>query len=284
MSTKQFHSAADGTIPGLTVVGIHGRFDDNQTPARATPVLADSQGRHVVILEANPAGGQRYRLSVEVARRKIDEDVWSTTGTRMVPPWPVRLGNIVAVLGGRERPRARELAGLPGHEGESPEVLEFLNWLSTDAAYSQELCCARVDDLFTWYCTREQARSLWLRIAAIAKRDMIEAAAHNQPALLQRASLWLSRAAGDEADMFLAVAGARRAEYRHWKALLDAGVRSGSEAERLTAVDAADRTLPSPRSPVLDLPVPPMSKFSRMAVWHSVQRLRSAGGDAQVVA
>lgn len=284
MGMKQFHSAADGTIAGLRVVGIHGRFGDNQTPARATPVMADSQGRHVVIREANPAKDQRYRLSVEVSRRKIDDDVWSTTGTRIEPPWRARLGNIVAVLGGRERPRARELAGLPGHEGESPEVIAFLNWLSTDAAYSEELCCARVEDLFTWYCTREQARSLWLRIAEIAKRDMWQAAVRNQPALLQRASLWLSRAAGDEADMFLAVAGARRAEYRHWKALLDAGVRSGSEAERLNAVDKAERFLPPLRSSALELPIPPMSRLSRHAVENSVVRLPMACRPEQVVA
>jgi hypothetical protein len=285
MSSKQLHSDAGGMIAGLHVVGIQGRFDDNQTPALGAPVLADSQGRRVAIREANPSGDQEgYRLSVDVARRKIDDEAWSNTATRIHPAWPARLGNIVAVVGDRESSRCRELAQLEAAPGESADVVAFLNWLSTDALRSEELGCACIDGLAAWYCTRAQARSLWRRIAAIAKRDVLEAAASNQSALLERASLWLSRAAGDEADMYLAVAGVRRAGYRHWQALLDAGVRSGSSASRLAAVDAAERLLPPPRTPSLDLPIPPMSRLSRRAVLESVSRLREANRHAQVSA
>jgi hypothetical protein len=284
MSTRKIHSHPGGMIPGLHVVGIQGRFDDNQTPALGAPVLADSQGRRVTIREANPAGDLGYRLSVDVAGVKIDDEVWSNTSTRIDPAWPARLGNIVAIVGSRELSRARELAQLDAAPGESADVVAVLNWLSTDALHSEELGCARIDGLVAWYCTRDQARSLWRRIAVVARRNVVEAAGRNQAALLEHASLWLSRAAGDEGDMYFAVAGARRGKYRHWQALLDAGVRSGSSASRLAAVDAAEQELPPLRAPSRELPIPPMSKFSRQAVTSSVVQLSSANRSARVPA
>jgi hypothetical protein len=273
-------------VSGLSVVGFHGRLGENQTPARRAPVLADAKGRLATIIEASPDDGARgFRLTVEVAPRKIDAGIWSSTGTRIDPPWPTRLGNIVVIVGGREMQRARELAeigeGVPTDEPE--RVAAFARWLCTDTRRSDDLCCMRVDDLLAWYCTRDEARALWRRIAIVAKRDVIDAAMRN-PSMLERTSLWLSRAAVDDADMFLAVAGVRRAGYRHWQALLDAGVRSGSQASRMAAVDEAELRLPPTRSPSTNLPASPMSAFRRQAVQDSMVDLRAASQRARIAA
>lgn len=286
MTTKKMHSDADGVVSGLSVVGFHGRLGENQTPARRGPVFADAKGRLVTIVEASPEDGSAFHLTVEVAPRKIDEAIWSSTGTRIDPPWPARLGSIVVIVGSREAQRARELieigASMPPDEPE--RVAEFATWLSTDTQRSDGLYCMRVGDLVAWYCTRDEARALWRRIAALAKRDVIDAAARNS-SMLERASLWLSRAAFDESDMYLAVAGARRADYRHWQALLDAGVRSGSQTSRRACVDDAERRLPTPaRSPSSNLPAPPMSVFARLAVLESIVDLSAASQRARVAA
>lgn len=281
------HSGPDGMVAGLSVVGLHGRLGDNQTPARRAPVLADAKGRLATIVEASAEDGGRrrgFRLTVEVGPRKIDEGIWSSTGTRIDPPWSARLGNIVAIVGGREIQRARELVevGADAPTDEPERVGAFVRWLSTDAQRSDDLCCMRVDELIAWYCTRDEARALWRRIATLAKRDIVDAAARN-PTALERASLWLSRAAVDDTDMYLAVAGVRRAGYRHWQALLDAGIRSGSQASRLAAVDEAERQLPPPRSPST-LPAPPMSAFARRAVLDSMVDLPAASRRARAAA
>jgi len=264
MTSMTHESDANGLLPDLHVVGIHGRFGEGQTPARGAPVLADTDGHQVAVRAADPLGGRRFRVLVERARTKLDEDVWATTGTPIQPPWPARLGYIFAVLSDSEIRRASELLSLARASGDAPELRGFCEWLTTATPRSDRLAAARVDRIATWYCSPEHARQLWTKIASVAKQDIVDAVDRDDLVALEHASLWLSRAATDDAQIYLAVAGAREAGYRHWKALLDAGVRDGSETTRLANVDRAARQLHAPRS--AQLPVPPTARFARAAV------------------
>lgn len=205
-----FSLNAGEAIPGLHVVGINGRLGANQTPSRRGEVLADVNNR-LAFVRVQPEG-----LSVEVMARPISEDVWSTTGTRIDPPWPARFGFTVVIVGERETLCAHRM--VPQVAG----VSDFLHWLGTGAERSDELCCARVDSLVAWYCSNEQAQGLFACMAEQARREVLERELAGDLPGLASASFWLQRAARDDSDLTLAIAGLRRANDPRWKMMRDA--------------------------------------------------------------
>ena len=249
LRTRELQARADGQIPELRVVGYHGRLGADQTPAKRAPVYADATNR-LVDVDERPASAKKgskgeRTVIVKIMPRPIPEEVWMSTGTRIDPPWPARLGDVVVILGDRETRHARALAETSVKD-EPEHVSAFLTWLATGKSRSEGLRCERIDDLVAWCCAPDEASALWQRLATLARAEVIRCARQADEAALKKASFWLSRAAAEDEDMYLAAAGLKRASYRHWKALLDAGVRSGTDAERVTLVEAAFQKLPRP--------------------------------------
>jgi hypothetical protein len=247
MTIKNKRTQADGTISSLEVVGFHGRLGVDQTPARRAPVYADSKGHLVRILEASPYGTEgKHTLRIEVGSKQISEQTWASTGTRVSPPWPAKLGDHVVIVGDREINLAAELVARIN--ADTPKrVAAFLRWIITATDRSEELRCARVDGVVAWYTNADEIRGLYSQIAVSVRGEVVRCAQRGELRELASKSFWLSRAAVDDSDMFLAVAGLRHAGSPHWKMVLDAGVRTGSEKQRLEAVDEALlKLLPKP--------------------------------------
>lgn len=250
--TTEQRAKVEGLIPGLRVVGYHGRLGTDQTPARRAPVHADAENRLADIIEARRASSKRSHkaergVTVQIMSRPIPDDVWTSTGTR-IGPWPAQLGDVVVILGEREVRHASALTAQTV-EGEPGRVPAFLRWLVTSERRCDQLQCERVGDLVAWYCGPEEASALWKRLAQLAREEVVRSARRGDDAELKKASFWLSRAAVGDPDIYLAAAGLRRASYRHWKALLDAGVQSVTEKERLAGVEKSLRELPIPAAP-----------------------------------
>ncbi|MEP7124144.1 MAG: hypothetical protein ABJE95_24670 [Byssovorax sp.] len=265
--TRELQAKADGLVPDLRVVGYHGRLGADQTPAKRAPVYADVENRLVDIVAVRPAStkksvkGERTVLA-KVMPRPIPEDVWTSTGTRIAHPWPARLDDVVVILGPRETHHASALAATFVKD-EPAQVSAFLAWLATGEPRLERLRCEHIGDLVAWCCVPDEARALWQRLATLARDEVLRSARQVDQAELKKASFWLSRAAAGDEDMYLAAAGLRQASYPHWKALLDAGVRSGTELERAAKVDAAGQTLPKLELPK---PVPVRPGLQRRAV------------------
>lgn len=238
-SARKLAAQADGSIVDLRVVGFNGRLGANQTPARRGPVFADASNRLVAIRESSPAP-DGFTLTVEVTDRPIPEDVWSTTGTRLDPPWPARLGNVVVIVGERETLHARSMAR-QSRAADVAGVREFLHWLVLDVERSDELCCARVGELVAWYCTPEQSRGLWACVAEEARTEVQRCVQRGDLPGLAGASFWLQRAALADSDIALAIAGLRHAEDSRWEAMRDAGFYGASISSLLDAIDAWSR-------------------------------------------
>jgi hypothetical protein len=276
MTTKTIRTRADGVIPTLRVVGFHGQIGPDQTPARRSPIYADSKNHRITILESSPVR-DRFDLTVEVAARVIPDRVWKDTGTRLHPPWPAVLGKFVVVIGEREIGRAHELTTLVAAD-QSERVTDVFRWLVTETDRSDQLQCTRVNGSVAWYCTRDEANALAGRIAALVRADVLEYARRSDFSALTRAAFWLSRAAVEDSDLFLSVAALRLAASPHWEALLEAGVRTGTRTSRLAAVDEAAKCLASPAqgdSLAAD-PRPPRSRAAQRAVIASVTNLTAA--------
>ncbi len=220
MTMQTMHASADGIIDGLRAIGFHGQLGIDQTPARRAPVLADADGKLARILSCDPEDGDEggYALEVEIAARPIDEEVWSSTGTRIDPPWPATLGAVVAIIGRREIDLVDEL--LAG--AENREAKRSLHWVKTDVARSHDLRCCRVGDLIAWYGDVSTITALQRLIAEQVRGRVIENARNDDSKALLQSSFWLSRAAVEEEDMILAVAGLRLAGSPHWEVVLGA--------------------------------------------------------------
>jgi hypothetical protein len=236
-------------LAGLRVVGYHGRLEQDQTPARREAVLADAKGR---IVELVGIGSPRNSKCTSDDFREVGADVIGHltaegalpgVGT-LIGPWPARLDDAVMILGERELARLDRIArGSVG--GEPSRVAALLRWLGGSARRSDELTCERVEGIVTWYCSEEESLALWRRIQPIARHDLHAAALRGDPHELRNASFWLSRAALADEDIYLAVAGLRRAGYPHWEIVLQQGIRDLPDEARRAGLEAAEKELSS---------------------------------------
>ena len=81
-------------------------------------------------------------------------------------------------------------------------------------------------------------------IAEHVRSEVFEAArARDMPRLVSK-SFWLSRAAVDDDDLLLAVAGLRQAGSTHWELVLDAGLPDATPRSRRERLEAAAVQLP----------------------------------------
>ncbi|XXT21889.1 hypothetical protein WME94_10045 [Sorangium sp. So ce429] len=247
--TKTLRVGSDRVLPGLRAIGHHGKVEQDQTPARREAVLADAKGRLVECAEVRP---RRKRKSTSDDLREVGVNViGNLTAEGTLPgigtpigPWPARLDDAVMIIGERELTRLDRIArGSLG--GEPSRVAALLRWLGEGALRSDELTCNRVAGLVTWYCSEEEAIGLWRRIQPVARQDLQTATRRGDPHELRDASFWLSRAALADEDIYLAVAGLRRAGYPHWEVVLHQGIRDVPDEARRAALETAEKELSS---------------------------------------
>ncbi len=172
----------DGTLAGVSVVGVHGEVDPAHTPARHQPVLADEEGR-IVRIERVETNLQPVAAWLKVGKASAPDRL-PGVGTRLKPSTPAVLGNIVVVMGGDERSEAERL----------PEFIEpSRKW--------------HIGDAVAWYCRPAEAVGLFQRIRRRAQDKVVQALKKGDREHLYRYCWWLSRTAVDDADIFLAAAG-----------------------------------------------------------------------------
>lgn len=247
MTVETLLAGPDETIPGLWVVGFHGRLGFDQTPTHCAPVFADDAVRLVRILEAKPNDDGSCEVRVEIGSRPISDYVWSTTGTRIDPPWPARLGEVIGVIGPRELELIESGSIRPPEQ--PGELDEFFRWVGTHTGRSDRLRCARVGEMIAWSTRAPVFDGLQAVIAEHVRTQVFTAARGRDMQRLISKSFWLSRAAVDDEDLLLAVAGLRQAGSRHWELVLDAGLPNAtpeSRRERLEVVAVRLRPQPTP--------------------------------------
>jgi hypothetical protein len=233
----------DRQLPGVQIVGFHGKVGAEQTPARRGPVLADAEGRLLRVLRDRVSASGRRELLIETEREPLPPDELPGDGTRLSPV-PARLGDYVAIVGEREQSRCDRLTLRAGRD-EPPRVARFVSWLRGDEACSVELTCERVGEVVAWCCAPEEAFALWRRIQAVAEEELFRALQDDKYALIA-ASFWLSRAKVTDQDIYLAAAGLKRAGSPHWRSMLRAGARDRTEKDWEEGLRRAEELFANP--------------------------------------
>lgn len=210
-TVRQIPVGAAGELPGLTVVGFHGHVDPAHTPARREAVLVDGERRLVCIerVDVVEAAGQLPPSVWVRAGQPLDQDASLPGEATPLGPLPAHLGSVVVVLGAAERAAAARLVEVEDRH-EVRGVGAFVRWLDERAPLSEELLAQRLGDMVVWYCRLEQAEALFERIRHVATEELVRAASLGDSPRLYSSSWWLSRAALDDADIYLAAAGLER--------------------------------------------------------------------------
>lgn len=238
---------ADGLLPGLCVIGHHGRLGQDQTPARRGAVLADAAGHIVDPRETRPA---RTRKGAPTGKREValerigrvgPDGELPGIGTR-IGPWPARLDHYVVLLGERELRCVDRIARAEAARSEPARVREVLRWLAGSEARSDQLTCERLGGLIAWYCSEDEAFALWTQIQPVAREDLFAVRRSGNQEIIN-AAYWLTRAAMSDADIYLAVAAMRGAGYSHWRTVLEGGVQRATEDQMQEGLGGAEDLL-----------------------------------------
>jgi len=238
---------ADGLLPGLRVIGHHGRPGQDQTPARRGAVLADAAGHIVDPRETRPARttkgaptGEREVVLERIGRVRPDSEL-PGIGTR-IGPWPARLDHYVVILGDRELRRVDRIARAEAARSEPARMHEVLRWLAGSQARSEQLTCERLGGLIAWYCSEDEAFALWTRIQPVAREDLFAVRRSGNQEIIN-AAYWLTRAAMNDANIYLAVAAMRRAGCTDWRTALEGGVQRATEDQMQQGLEDAEEQL-----------------------------------------
>jgi hypothetical protein len=181
---------ADGFLEGIRIVAMQGVVDPASTPARRAPVLMDEKRRIVELLSAAaPHEGAPRSVVVERSQPLAKNRALLGEVTR-IAPLPARLGDIMIVLG----PRDREAIG---------DLL----------AQSRRL--VELDGLVIVAASIDEALVLCSCIATKAIDSIHSAAAMNASSALENAAWWLSRATVEPSQLAIAVVALRRARSPH---------------------------------------------------------------------
>lgn len=235
---KTLRATREGTIDGVSVLGFHGRMHPKATPARRGPVFADGE-RHLLRIVEVRRDAEGANVVVETAGAPLPEaGELPGDGTRVSPPWSARLDHVVVVLGAAEIERADQLQPASALR-EPPAVQRFVEWLLRDGPPAGDLACQRLDGAAVWYCSKPEAHALFQRIHGLVVGELYRAAQllvdkrQGARVKLEEASWWLSRAALDDGDIYLAAAGLERAGSPAWLPMLRKGLREVRDEERL---------------------------------------------------
>lgn len=257
---------ADGEVPGLKVVGIHGFLSDRRTPAIREPVYQTDDGR-LARIEGwgsvfKDSKTPRYEVSVKVADTILgDDEELPGNGTR-VGPWRVRCapfkGNGIWVVfapyklvavGSYERVCAVELAC----RASRPKVQNFFQQLvpGFGRVLKQESLLVTTRRSGTvWYTSWEDVEDLFcvIRDYALNKvtstvKPMLDQDKEKARERLEKMSWWLSRASFDNDHQYFAVAGLKRAGVDGWSQVLKDGLPTRTDQEREDGLRKAEEIL-----------------------------------------
>jgi hypothetical protein len=263
-TTTELDILADGSLPGLTVVGFHGHMDVDETPAKLGPVYANEAGCLTRIVEVGPTQWTRSgRMRTESFPPPLrDDQPLPGEGTR-IGKWKARLGNVVMAVGPEERGRITEVRRIARDHG-SAAAEQFIEWFAGRERCSDELACERQGEIALWYCAERDGFSLLECVHRVVKDAFFQAVRARSSPEIEEMAWWLSRAAVDDQDIYLAAAALRWVASPAWEVLIREGLhlpdekdwRVGLEKaawhmERPPAVAVAEREItPVPRSDV----------------------------------
>lgn len=206
----------DGRMRGISVVGFHGSFDAELTPAIRGAVHVDAEGCLVRLVDAQgrflagpgaPAGGIHAERLSSVP---IGEGALPGDGTRMTSR-AARVDGLFLAVGRRERAEARRLVEVPGGYGEAARVRGFFEAMVAGDAALQAVGADVRGELVLWYCSAEEAAGVKRRCAKVATEVLVDACRGGVVSQVQAASYWLGRAATMPDDILRAAAGLERA-------------------------------------------------------------------------
>ena len=252
---------ADGLVAGLMVVGFHGAMAPDETPAKLGPVYANARGCLSRIVDVGPTRATPiHRVRIESFEPPLgDDEPLPGNGTR-VGPWSVRLGNVVMAIGPDERRRAAELRRYANEHG-TASVRRFLDWFGGAEVPSDDLLCERREEIALWYCTEDDGFSLLACVHHVVKDAFFAALRSQSPSELEEMAWWLSRAAIDDHDIYLAGAALRRLDSPAWELLIREGLHLPKRAQWKDGLEKAERTLNHPPPVAL----PPLSALAAPA-------------------
>ncbi|MEO5725620.1 MAG: hypothetical protein ABI134_31035 [Byssovorax sp.] len=215
---------ADGLVPGLTVVGFHGAMAADETPAKLGPVYADAAGCLTRIVEVGPTRATPiHKMRVEAFEPPLsDREPLPGNGTR-IGPWSARLGNVVTAIGPDERHKVVELRRYASTHG-TPSVQRFIAWFANHELRSEDLQCELQGEIALWYCTPDDGFALLKCVHHVVKDAFFAAVRSQSSADMEETAWWLSRAAVDDHDIYLAGAALRRMDSPAWELLVREGL------------------------------------------------------------
>ena len=237
---------ADGLVPGLMVVGFHGAMAADETPAKLGPVYANTIGCLSRIVEVGPTRATPiHKMRIESFEPPLrDGEPLPGNGTR-IGPWSARLGNVVMAIGPDERRRVAELRRQASGHG-TASVQRFLDWFDGAELRSDELFCERSDEIALWYCTEDDGFALLACVHHVVKDAFFAALRSQSSPDLEEMAWWLSRAAIDDHDIYLAGAALRRIDSPAWELLIREGLHLPKKEQWKDGLEKAERTLNHP--------------------------------------
>jgi len=243
---------ADGLVPGLTVVGFHGAMAADETPAKLGQVYVNAAGCLTRIIELGPTRATPiHQLRIEPFEPPLrNEEPLPGNGTR-IGPWSARLGNVIMAIGPDERRKVAELRRYASTHS-TASVQHFLEWFAGISPRSDELLCERRDEISFWYCTADDGFALLTCVHHVVKDEFFAAVRSRSSTDLEEMAWWLSRAAVDDHDIYLAGAALRQMDSPAWEVLIREGLHLPKKEQWKDGLEKAEWNLNHP--PPIALP------------------------------
>lgn len=237
---------ADGLVPGLTVIGFHGAMAADETPAKLGPVYANAAGCLTRIVAVGPTRATPiHKMRIESFEPPLGkEEPLPGNGTR-IGPWSARLGNVVMAIGPVEQRKLAELRRYAKTHG-TAAVQRFIEWFAGAAPRAEDLLCEQQEDIALWYCTADDGFALLKCVHHVVKDAFFAAVRSQSSTDMEETAWWLSRAAVDDHDIYLAGAALRRMDSPAWELLVREGLHLPKKEQWKEGLEEADRALAHP--------------------------------------
>jgi hypothetical protein len=130
-------------------------------------------------------------------------------------------------------------------------VQRFIEWFAGDEPRSDALSCERSEEIALWYCTADDGFSLLGCVHRVVK-DAFFATVRSASPDVEEKAWWLSRAAIDDHDIYLAAAALRQMDAPAWDVLIREGLHLPKKEQWTDGLEKAEWHLAHP--PLVALP------------------------------